>query len=260
MTNSRILSYGKILVDTGSCKVTYDGKPVRLYRQQYRLLILFLQYPNHILSYDVIIDNLWDESNLPTESTIRSHIKSLRKAFKKFKTGTAIVENVYGLGYRLGLVKGDGDSKDIPIAPSLSLLQKFLKAKAIEYLVVVQNLVVKSISPGLSIYSDYPELLKIGRAAGEAFPELIGCEEVFEKVRNQEQQHFEIKGIARACNPLRPEYINIYAIADAENKDRLGEPLLFIFFEDDSEYMLYRQRLVQQEHGVYLVLEKEHIA
>lgn len=202
-----------------------------------------------------MIDSIWDESNLPTESTIRSHIKNLKKAFKKVDADVEIIENLYGIGYRLKPAKQNGNRENTPIAPSVSLFQKWIKAKAIEYLVIDQSLIVKSMSPGVSIYSDYPEELKLDGPAGEAFPELIGCEEVFEKVLNQEQLYFEIKGIARACNPLRPDYINFYALADLKNRDELGRTLLFIFFEDDSEYMRYKQRLVQQENESYLLLQ-----
>ncbi|HEY9610681.1 winged helix-turn-helix domain-containing protein, partial [Allocoleopsis sp.] len=58
--NAQALSYGKILVDTDCCKVTYDGQIVTLLPKEYNLLVLFLKYPNHVLSYEVIIDRLWN--------------------------------------------------------------------------------------------------------------------------------------------------------------------------------------------------------
>jgi DNA-binding winged helix-turn-helix (wHTH) protein len=258
MVNSKLLSYDKILVDTGSCTVIYDGKFVDLRPQEYRLLILFLQYPNHVLTYDVIIYNLYTEVNLPTESTIRSHLKSLRMAFKKVSADSEIIETVYAMGYRLKHSKVNSHPKNTIIAPSFSLLEKFIKLQSIEYLVIEKDLMIKSISPGLSIYSDYPEYLKIGSSAERAFPEFIGFEEVFEKIRNQEKPYFEIKTIARACNPLRPDYINFYAIADVglTITEQEGENLLFIFFEDDSESGFYRQRLVQQQNEGYFMLSK----
>jgi DNA-binding winged helix-turn-helix (wHTH) protein len=229
-----MLTYNKIKVDTDCCRVTYDGKSICLHPQEYRLLLLFLQNPNHVLTYDRIIDCLWQDLEIPANSTIRSHVKNIRKAFKKLEGDFKIIETVHGIGYRLKPVKQidyNEDKINNFIYPSLSVVEKLLKAKAIEYLVVDKNLLVKSISPRVLIYSDYPNKLKIGSPAVEAFPEFIGLEGVFEKVLNQEEPYFEIKGIARACNPYRPAYINFYGIADTENTEKPEETLLFIFFE-----------------------------
>lgn len=81
--NSQVISYGKILVDTNSCRVTYDGQIITLLPKEYKLLLLFLSYPNHVLSYEIIVDKLWEVEKFPTPSSIRSHIKGLRKAFQK---------------------------------------------------------------------------------------------------------------------------------------------------------------------------------
>ena len=246
----------KILVDTDSHTVSYGGDIVTLYPKEYHLLLLFLNYPNHLLSYEVIIDKLWDWDRIPTHSSIRSHIRSLRQAFKKVNCKEEIIETVHGIGYRLNsLIKKQKEV--IPeISPSVAVMQKFLKAQAIEYLVIDENFLIKSMSPLLHDYCDYPNALKVGIYAGHAFPEFIGFEEAFEKVRNKESERFEIQGIARSCNPNRPEYINFYAIADEYNPlEECAGTLLFVFFEDASEHMIYKQRLVQIENETYLLLE-----
>lgn len=251
-----MLKYGKILVDTDSYTVMYEGKLICLHPKEYFILLLFLKYPNHILNYEAIVDNVWSFDKTPAYSSIRSHIKCIRKAFAQAKAHEEIIETIHGIGYRLNPLLKHESEFNSDLSPSLSVLKKFIKSKAIEYLVLDVDLRVQYLSPNVQDYCDYPTLLKVGIHVGEAFPEFIGFEASFEKVRNKEEDKFEIKGIGRASNPNRPDYINFYVIADeSENKAKSGKSLLFVFFEDVSEHMLYKQRVVQRENETYLLLE-----
>ena len=210
---SKRLAYGKILIDTDSCRVTYEGISVSLLPKEYQLLLLFLEYPDHILSYNFIVDKLWQIEKIPTASNIRSHIKGLRKAFKKINNSQEIIETVHGLGYRLKPLEEEQSTNPL-ISPSFSALKDFFQAKAVEYVALNEEFIIKSISPGLHSYCDYPEALKVGIQAKDAFPEFIGLEEVFTKVINKELNSFEVKGIARTANYNRPEYISFYVVSN----------------------------------------------
>ncbi len=249
-----MLAYDKILVDTDSCTVTYNGTIVTLRPKEYFLLKLFLKYPNRVLSYEEIIEELWDIEHTPTFSSIRSHIKGLRQAFKKANAAKKIVENVPGIGYRLSVIKKT-NSEDSAITCPTSIFKRIMKSKAIEFLVIDEKFIIKSISQNLRNYCDYPDALKVGIYALDAFPEFIGLEESFNQVRNRKSEIFKINGIARNSNPDRPEFINFYVIAD-DSKDlaRQREPLLFIVFEDASEQMIDKQGFVQRENNTFLLL------
>ena len=71
----------QVLVNTNFCTVTYKNKIVDLHPKEYKLLLLFLEFSDRILSYDLMIEKLWNIDHLPTYSGIRSHIKNLRKVF-----------------------------------------------------------------------------------------------------------------------------------------------------------------------------------
>lgn len=255
--NSQFISYGKILVDTDSYQVTYDGEIVDLLPKEYQLLLLFLNYPNHVLSYEIIIDKIWKIDKIPTHNSIRTHIKRVRKAFKQANAPEDIIETVHGLGYRLKPLE-KGNSTNSIISPSIDLMKGLLRAKGVEYVVINSKLIIRYVSPGLRDYCDYPEFLKVGSKAEYAFPEFVGLEDVFHNVLTKEDyKNFEIKGIARTANPNRPEYINFSVVVDnSKSQDnQKEEKLLFIFFEDASETMNYKQRLVQIENEFYLRLE-----
>ncbi|BBD53113.1 winged helix-turn-helix domain-containing protein [Planktothrix agardhii] len=231
---------GQICVDTDSCRVTYQDETVDLYPKQYQLLLLFLKHPNYILSYDFIINRLWDMDHIPTYSSIRTHIKSIRKAFKKVKYSEEIIENVYGMGYRLNPVINNKIREHNSPIPSVSGFQNLLSFKGIEYLVIDDQLIIQYLSPNLIYYCDYPQHLQVGVYAGNPFPQLIGLEEVFDKIRKKEDKTFTIKRIARNCYPTRPECINLYVIVDkVEDIGDLGKQLVLVFFEDASEQMIY---------------------
>ena len=252
-----MLRYDKISVDTDSCIITYEGKTIALLPQEYRLFLLFLKHPRYVLSYEFIIDNLWkDTGQTPSDSTIRTHIKRLRKAFKKANISEEIIETVHGLGYRLKPLSNHEKEQTAMYLPSLDLCQKFLKIKAIEYIVINTEMTIKFLSLGAKDYCDYPNHLQVGHWVGEAFPELIGLEKTIERITQGKDQSFTLQGVARAANPIRPEYINFYIIAEKKKKSTPQElPLLFVFLEDNSSKMIYRQRLVQQANENYLILE-----
>lgn len=252
---SKLISYGKIVVDTDSCIVTYEGAIIDLLPKEYQLLLLFLKYPNHVLSYEVIIDSLWELDKTPSHSSIRSHIKKLRKAFKKAHASEDIIENVHGLGYRLKPLQKKTSNNPI-ISPPISVMTGLIQAKAIEYVAINEKFIIECISPNLQDYCDYPEVLQVGIKAEDAFPEFVGFEDILKKVMNQEYENFAVKGIARSANPNRPEYINFYLVFDASiSLEKIKGKFLFIFFEDASEAMLYKQRIVQRENESYLSLE-----
>ncbi|MBE9127311.1 MULTISPECIES: winged helix-turn-helix domain-containing protein [unclassified Coleofasciculus] len=192
------MSYDKILVNTESCIVTYEGITVALLPKEYKLLLLFLDYPKRVLNYDFIIDKICDDDKIPTPNNIRTHIKGLRKAFKKIKNSEDIIQTVHGLGYRLKPLE-ENRAINSNVSPSVSVIQCLFRGRAIEYAAINDKLFIEYVSPGLSNYCDYPELLKLGVNVKDPFPEFIGLEEILKDILNHGQDYFEIKGIAR-CN------------------------------------------------------------
>ncbi|MGE5659491.1 MAG: response regulator [Actinomycetota bacterium] len=95
-----LLQWGTVQLDPSTCEVTIAGQPIRLSPKEYNLLELFLRSPKRIFSHNYLIEHLWTLEEIPTENTVRAHIKGLRKKLKE-AGATEIVETIYGLGYRL---------------------------------------------------------------------------------------------------------------------------------------------------------------
>ncbi|RUM67779.1 MAG: DNA-binding response regulator [Sulfurospirillum sp.] len=62
-----------------------DGKEVTLNKKESKLLKLFLQNQNQILSHERIYDAVWDYDENASEASLRTYIKNLRKVLGKEK-------------------------------------------------------------------------------------------------------------------------------------------------------------------------------
>lgn len=243
-----MLIHDKFAADLDSCIITYEQKALVLSPKEYRLLLLFLKFPYQVLTYDRIREYLHDASkdDFITESTVRTHIKLLRKSLREVSSDDNIIQNVRGLGYRLKLSSDSGKVEKALLTPSISVMRKFIKSQKIEYLVLDKNLTINSVSQEIAIYCDYPDEIKIGNYGGYAFPELIGYQEALEKVIKEEEPFLLLKGIKRINNHNQISYINIYVIAEPDDVIiSLDNQQLFVFFENCSNEMLFKQRLVQ---------------
>lgn len=105
---SPILSWGSIQLDPLSRQVTCHGQKLSISRKEYLLLELFLRHPQQRFTRDQIGDRLWTiDENLPSDATIKSHIRSLRRKLEKVG-GDNLIETRYGHGYGLNpAFKGD---------------------------------------------------------------------------------------------------------------------------------------------------------
>lgn len=96
-----ILTWGQLRLETSSCNVFYDGKPLGLTTKEYSIIELLLREKERIFSQRALLDALWPSDNNPRgEETVRTHMKRLRQKLKPVGASD-LIETVYGLGYRL---------------------------------------------------------------------------------------------------------------------------------------------------------------
>ena len=93
--------WGDLCLDPVSCKVTYQGQPVSLTAKEYSLLELFLRHSHQVFSANTLLDRIWSSEEFPSEATVRSHIRGLRRKLKAAGAASDLIETVHGLGYRL---------------------------------------------------------------------------------------------------------------------------------------------------------------
>ncbi len=80
-----------------------NGKEVFLSALDYRLLLVFINNPNTIITRDRLIDELWDAAGeYVCSNSLTVYIKRLRERIEDDPANPKIILTVRGIGYRLG--------------------------------------------------------------------------------------------------------------------------------------------------------------
>ena len=91
---------GDLAMDPLRHACTWKGEPVQLTVTEFLLLKALAQRPGHVKSRDQLMDAAYGEHIYVDDRTIDSHVKRLRKKFKAADTDFAMIETLYGVGYR----------------------------------------------------------------------------------------------------------------------------------------------------------------
>ncbi|MGI8503967.1 MAG: response regulator transcription factor [Hassallia sp.] len=97
-----ILIHGDLQLDPATQQVTYAGSIISLTPKEYMILEYFLRKPNQVVTRSAILDKLWDFDKSSGEGSIKTHITNLRNKLKVSGSSEDLIENIYGVGYRLG--------------------------------------------------------------------------------------------------------------------------------------------------------------
>jgi two-component system OmpR family response regulator len=95
-----VLRHGRLALDGGTARVTWDGREVVLTATEFGLLRTLLRRPGRVLDRDALMDGAYAVERIVSDRTIDSHIRRLRAKFAAL--GAAPVETLPGFGYRLG--------------------------------------------------------------------------------------------------------------------------------------------------------------
>ncbi|MEH1827029.1 MAG: ATP-binding protein [Nostoc sp.] len=133
-----------------------------------------------------------------------------------------------------------------------SLLTKLLSVCGIEYLIIDENLKILEMSLGVNHFADIPNELKFGQDVRIVFPELEGLQDIFDAIRQGEQDNFELKGIRRSQDSASPLYIDI-RITNNIQEDHYNNQIIIVV-EDATERMVLEQSLFQGANEANLLL------
>ncbi len=76
-----------------------DDKVIEMRQKEAQVLEYFIRNTGKIISCNEIIENVWNDENMPAHATIRTYIKNLRKMFTK-----EYFDNIKGEGYRFNIL------------------------------------------------------------------------------------------------------------------------------------------------------------
>lgn len=78
-----------------SGEIVSKGQTYKLSNKEAKLLELFLLHPNEILSHEQIFNEVWEYEETPSDSSLRTYIKNLRKVLPKES-----IQSIKKRGYR----------------------------------------------------------------------------------------------------------------------------------------------------------------
>lgn len=84
-----------IQYDIKNNELVVDERHINLGNKEARLLKLFMQHIGEIVSHEVIFQSLWDYDEEPSDTSLRTYIKNLRKVI-----GKDCIESVKKQGYK----------------------------------------------------------------------------------------------------------------------------------------------------------------
>ena len=96
-----ILSSNGISVNLLNDEVIKNGKTLNLTSGEYKLLCLFMENPNIILSQEQILNKLWDSNNdYIDNSTLTVYIRRLRKKIEDDPSNPTNIVTIRRMGYK----------------------------------------------------------------------------------------------------------------------------------------------------------------
>ncbi len=88
------IKIGNLTIDSEKKAVYLSGKRIELTLKEFLLLEVLARKRGKILSYDFLIDYVWEEGG--SYETLKSHIYNIRK-----KIGKEIIKSIKGFGYKI---------------------------------------------------------------------------------------------------------------------------------------------------------------
>ncbi|HVW23527.1 MAG TPA: response regulator transcription factor [Candidatus Saccharimonadales bacterium] len=96
------LQVGDLTLDTNSYAVARDGLPIKLSHKEFALLEYLMHHAGQVVTKDMIINHVWDESADILPNTIEVYIGYLRnKIDRPFKDKPPLLQTLRGFGYKL---------------------------------------------------------------------------------------------------------------------------------------------------------------
>ena len=100
--NKNLISHGKLKLDPSQLECEWDGKPLpdKLTTTEFLIVKELSKRPGIIKERSQLMDIAYKENTDIEDRTIDSHVKRIRKKFKKIDSNFSAIETRYGSGYR----------------------------------------------------------------------------------------------------------------------------------------------------------------
>ena len=90
-----------LCIDTRTRDVRVDGRRVQLSQKEYELLLCLARDPDRVFTKEELLRDVWGYQVIGRTRTLDSHASRLRRKLRMAGPEVSLVENVWGVGYRL---------------------------------------------------------------------------------------------------------------------------------------------------------------
>lgn len=95
-----LLTAGSITVDTAARRATRDGRELSLTVRELDLLTFLMTHPGQAFKREELMREVWGWT-FGDQSTVTVHVRRLREKIEDDPTKPALIQTVWGIGYRL---------------------------------------------------------------------------------------------------------------------------------------------------------------
>ena len=101
LTENSVFTNGDLMIDLGAAKVTCRGETLHLTVTEYRLLTLLASNVGKVLTYAMIIREIWGENVGSDIVSLRVHMATLRRKLGDASREEPLIRTHVGIGYSM---------------------------------------------------------------------------------------------------------------------------------------------------------------
>ena len=90
-------------IDEARYMASLDGVELDLTPAEFRLLRTLSGSPGQVFSRAQLLNRLYEDHRAVSDRAVDSHVKNLRRKLQHIRSGSELIESVYGVGYRFEL-------------------------------------------------------------------------------------------------------------------------------------------------------------
>ena len=98
---AEVVEAGPLRIDVRTRDVRVEGERVQLAQKEYELLLRLAREPERVFTKAELLHDVWHYRATARTRTLDSHASRLRRKLRDVRPPVTLVENVWGVGYRL---------------------------------------------------------------------------------------------------------------------------------------------------------------
>jgi DNA-binding response OmpR family regulator len=96
---ARVLEWGGVQLDRGSCQVRLNGTPLSLSATEFRLLEFLMGRPGVVFSREQLLNAVWGQDRAITDRAVDVYVLRLRQKIENDPANPILLHSVRGFGY-----------------------------------------------------------------------------------------------------------------------------------------------------------------